>query len=213
MKAIIWDLDGTLLNTLHDLANAVRFGQRKYGQKEIEDAQVAALLGHGVHALVEGACKGVDEKTKENIFSSFYTEYAAHFADFTHPYDGMVELLTQFKQEGYLMAVISNKAHEMTVQLIEKFFPNTFLFVYGEQKDYPRKPNPSLLLDTLKKMKVSKEETVYIGDSEVDEKTAKNAGVSCILVSWGFRRREDLLQIPADYLVDSVEELRLLFIK
>ncbi len=208
MKAIVWDLDGTLLNTLHDLANAVRFGQRKYGIKEIEDEQVAALLGHGVHALVNGACEGVDEKTKENVFSAFYAEYAVHFADFTRPYDGMVELLTQLKKEGYLMAVISNKAHEMTCKLIEKFFPDTFLFVYGEQKEYPRKPDPSLFIDTLKKMHVPKEETVYIGDSEVDEETAKNAGVSCILVSWGFRRREDLLKISADYLVDSVEELQ-----
>lgn len=215
VKLIIFDLDGTLLDTIADLADAVCEALSENGFPTHSREDVMRFVGNGVLKLCERALPD-GEKTPENIqkvYASFNRSYAARYADKTRPYDGIAELLGALKQRGYLLAVLSNKPDEFTRRLIEKFYPGIFDFVRGSREGVPRKPDPAAEFAIMTEAEVSPDECLHIGDSETDVETAKNAGVRIIACSWGYRSKKTLAEAGAGVIAENVEALRKIFLK
>lgn len=208
MKAVIFDLDGTLLNTLTDLTNAVNFALSAHSLPERSEKQIAAATGDGVKFLVR---RSVPEGTPDEIYQScflyFKERYNAHLNDNTAPYPGAVECIKKLRAEGLKIAVVSNKLHEAVLELCEIHFPGMVDFAAGIANDSEKKPSPVNSLRALSSFGIEKADAIYVGDSEVDLQTAKNAGLNCISVSWGFRTKEDLLARGAKVIADSFEEV------
>lgn len=203
-KAVIFDLDGTLLNTLDDLAASVNFALKKFSFPERTVAQVRAFIGNGVIKLMERAVPyPLDEKQFNECFSAFKTHYLEHMRDTTRPYDEIDALLEKLKEAEIKTAVVSNKLHSGVVGLCDEFFENKLTCAFGVSNESERKPAPINVFKALEKMGVEKSETVYVGDSEVDVQTAKNAGLKCIGVTWGFRDKEELVESGADFIANT----------
>lgn len=206
-KAVIFDLDGTLLDTLKDLANSVNYALREFGYPERTIDEVRRFIGNGVIKLMERATPdGIDEEAFEKCFNTFRSHYLEHMYDNTKPYEGIIEMLSILKEKGVKTAVVSNKLHSGVVGLCEDFFGGQLTSAYGVNTEDERKPQPKNVLRALADLGVGAEETVYVGDSEVDVQTAKNAGLKCIGVTWGFRSMEELLEAGAEYIAHSAEE-------
>ncbi len=209
-KLIIFDLDGTLLNTLEDLADSGNYILSKYGfnQHSLDDYRY--FVGNGIYKLVERILpENKREKTfVEEVRSEFMTYYDQHKADKTAPYQGIIELLEELQQRGIQMAIASNKAQEAMDPLVEFYFPTvTFAAVFGQRTGKPTKPDPDIVFDILNKTNISKSDTLYVGDTAVDMQTAKSAGVKSVGVLWGFRPKEELVQAQAELIIEKPEEL------
>ena len=208
-KVAIFDLDGTLLDTLKDLADACNFALRSYGFPEHQIEEYKYFLGNGAYKLIERALPigKKDAETIGKVLGEFKKYYEKHKSDFTKPYDGIEELLIALKEAGIKTAVVSNKPHEFAVEIVERYFAKSFDIVFGKREGYLAKPDPTTVIETLNYFKCKKEEAVYIGDSDVDMFTGKNAGLFSIGVAWGFRGARELSAAGANKIVYTSEEL------
>ena len=207
---VLFDLDGTLLNTLGDLADAINYTMRKLGYPEKTDAEVLAAIGSGLRRAIEIVLpEEADASEVDPALGILREQYAKCYMNRTHPYPGIMELLRELRADGYKIAVISNKTDAFTVGLINKHFKGLVDAAMGEQPGIPLKPDPEAVRTIISQVGGVPEKTVYIGDSDVDIATARNAGIPCVLVSWGFRSRELLLGAGADpaSIADSAEEV------
>ena len=208
----IFDLDGTLLDTLGDLAASVNFALRTHGMPEHSLDDVRRFVGNGVRKLMERAVPdGADNPRFDETFATFRQHYMAHSLDTTRPYEGIPEALEALKARGCHLAVVSNKMMAATQELCRHFFPDTIEVAIGEDEaaGIRRKPAPDTVFAALKALGVGKENAVYVGDSDVDIQTACNAGLPCISVLWGFRDRDFLLQNGAETFISTPSELLL----
>ena len=208
----IFDLDGTLLDTLGDLAASVNFALRTHGMPEHSLDNVRRFVGNGVRKLMERAVPdGADNPLFDETFATFRQYYMAHSLDTTRPYEGIPETLAALKARGCHLAVVSNKMMAATQELCHHFFPDTIEVAIGEDEaaGIRRKPAPDTVFAALKALGVGKEDAVYVGDSDVDIQTARNAGIPCISVLWGFRDRDFLLQNGAETFISTPSELLL----
>ena len=196
-KTYIFDLDGTLLDTLSDLAAAVNYALRTHGMPEHSIDDVRRFVGNGVRKLMERAIPdGAANPQFDETFATFRQYYMAHSLDTTRPYEGIPEALAALKARGCRLAVVSNKMMAATQELCQHFFPDTIEVAIGENEaeGIRKKPAPDTVFAALKALGVGKEGAVYVGDSDVDIETARNSGLPCISVLWGFRDRDFLIQ-------------------
>jgi len=209
-KAILWDLDGTLLDTLGDLQEAVNQGMRACGYPERTLDEVRSFVGCGIAELMAKAVPGGREAEGfEKALETFRTYYAEHSAVKTCPYPGVLEVLDTLKAQQVRFAVVTNKFHLAAKELCRQYFGERIDVVIGEQENegMRRKPEPDMVEAALKKLQVKKEDAVYVGDSEVDVQTAKNARIDGIFVTWGFRTEDVLRREGGEKFVSSAEEL------
>lgn len=208
VKAIVFDMDGTLLDTLHDLTNAVNVALGRYALPMKTVDEVCKVVGNGARNLVKGVVPGGEEHPDfESIFEYYKAYYAQHCEEETKPYEGIRELLQELKKRNYKMAVVSNKPDGAVKVLAEKYFPGCFSVAIGDREGYNRKPAPDLVYKALEELQVSKEHAIYVGDSDVDLMTAMNAELPCVSVTWGFRDREFLMFHGARVFIDKPMEL------
>lgn len=207
-NTVIFDLDGTLLDTLVDLADAVNYSLVKMGFPERTYKEIGRFLGNGTRQLLK---QSVPENTPEDVFEEclkiYLDYYPNNLANKTAPYDGIIETLDKLKESDYKIAVVSNKFDSAVKELCEKYFSDYLEVAIGETKEIKRKPAPDTVYEAMKQLDANKEECVYVGDTEVDVQTSKNAGIPCIGVTWGFRDREVLEKEGAKYIVDKPEEI------
>lgn len=208
-SAVVFDLDGTLLNTLYDLTEGVNHTMSGMNCPPHTVAEVKSFVGNGILKLIE---RSLPEKmrTEKNIsaaYEIFTAFYGKHCADRTVPYAGIPEMLTVLRQEGIPMSVVSNKDEGASRVLCKRFFGDIFDTVIGGRRDLPRKPAPDGVGEALKAMGADKRRTLYVGDSDVDIATARNAGMDCVSVTWGFRERDMLEKLSPDYMADNAKEL------
>lgn len=211
-KAALFDLDGTLLNTLDDLADSVNVILRRHGFPLRTAREIRSFLGNGADALLRASLpEHVDGETFSLCLAEYKAYYQSHMEDKTMPYDGIPELLDSLRAAGIKTAVASNKFYTAVQGLCEKYFPGKVDAAVGEcqteKLQIRRKPSPDMLSMAAEQLGVSLADCVYIGDSEVDIETAKNAGIACICVSWGFRDKAALLDAGAGTIADSPREL------
>ncbi len=205
---VIFDLDGTILNTLPDLSAAVNHALLSHGLPSRTEDEVRTFIGNGILKLIRRAVPdGCSEEVTVSVFEAFKEFYRDNSCNLTRPYDGISELLSQLKSEGVKLAVVSNKAHFAAVDICEKYFPSVFDVVLGERENegVPKKPAPDGVFDALKALMAEK--AVYVGDSDVDIETAKNSLLPCIAVTWGFREEELLISAGAEIFAHTAEEL------
>lgn len=201
-KLAIFDMDGTILNTLDDLADSTNYALRENSLPERTIGEVRSFVGNGIRKLIERAVPaGSDTAQIDRVHESFTAHYKVHCADKTRPYDGMIELLRDLRAAGCMTAVVSNKADYGVQTLCRDYFPGLFDMAVGEREGIRKKPSPDSVNEVLEKLGVPRAAAVYIGDSDVDIETAKNAGLDCIAVEWGFRDREFLMEHGAVRLV------------
>ena len=210
-KTFIFDLDGTLLDTLHDLANSVNYALRTHGMPEHSIDDVRRFVGNGVRLLMERAVPdGAQNPAFDAAFATFRQHYMQHSLDTTCPYEGIPEVLRELKRRGCRLAVVSNKFYAATQELVAHFFPEVDVAIgEHEAEGIRKKPAPDTVVEALRQLGVGKEGCVYVGDSDVDIQTARNSGLPCVSVLWGFRSREFLLQHGATTLIARPEELLL----
>ncbi len=206
---IVFDLDGTLLDTLDDLAAAVNTTLAQFSLPLRTREEVRSFVGNGIVKLMERAVGSKDRADFAEIVTEFKRYYGEHCADKTKPYDGVMALLQALKAKGIKTAVLSNKADFAVKALCEQYFDGLILTAVGENEEagIRKKPAPDSLFAVLDELGASKAETVYVGDSEVDIQTAQNAGVDCISVTWGFKDKEFLLQNGGKVLIDEPKEI------
>ena len=209
-KLVIFDLDGTLLDTIADLAESANYALKQLDYPTHPVDAIRTFVGNGINKLLERALPA-HEQTEENIMrmrSHFVPYYDIHNADLSTPYPGIVSLLEDLQAKGILIAVASNKYQEATVKLVKQYFPNIdFVEILGQREGINVKPDPSIVFDILKKADVSKEDVLYVGDSGVDMQTAINAGVDAVGVTWGFRPQAELESFRPMGLIDKAEDL------
>lgn len=207
-KTYIFDLDGTLLSTLNDLASSTNYALRWAGMPERTIEEVRMFVGNGVKLLMERAIpEGVNNPKFEETYAKFREHYMEHNLDTTRPYDGVPELLHELKRRGKHLAIVSNKFYAATQDLAKHFFPDTIEVAIGERENIRKKPAPDTVLEALRQLNVSKEDAVYIGDSDVDIMTAKNCGLPCISVLWGFRDKNFLIEHGGSLFVEKPIEI------
>ncbi|MCI7168013.1 MAG: HAD family hydrolase [Bacteroidales bacterium] len=197
MNTVVFDLDGTLLDTLTDLSNAVNHALREHGLPERTTAEVRSFLGNGIRFLMEHAVgEHLGECDFEQVFASFRAYYVAHCLDFTAPYPGIMPLLAELKARGVRMAIVSNKLHPAVQSLNQRFFADYVTSAVGESATVRRKPCPDAVMAALRELDSSPSEAIYVGDSEVDLETSQRAGLPCALCLWGFRDEDFLRKLP-----------------
>lgn len=208
-QAIVFDLDGTVLDTLDDLTASVNYALRALGYPQRTRQEVRAFVGNGIMRLVERSLPAqADRQDLRDAYDIFCAHYAKHNADRTEPYPGIVPLLREFRAARIQTAVVSNKAEFATKSLCKKFFGDSLSAVIGAREGLPPKPDPSGTYLAIGKMGAEKARTLYVGDSDTDFLTAGNAGLDCVLVSWGFRDRKFLEQLKGAEIVDTPKQLK-----
>lgn len=209
-KLVIFDLDGTLLNTIADLAQSTNHALRALGYPTHEESAYPFMVGNGINKLFERALPE-GEKSEENVLRmrrEFLPHYDAHNADKSRPYPGISVLLEQLQAQGLQLAVASNKYQSATEKLVAHYFPTLrFVAVLGQREGVSVKPHPAIVQDILSIARVDKDAVLYVGDSGVDMQTALNAGIEACGVTWGLRPRTELEEFRPDYIVDSAEEI------
>ena len=207
-KAVIFDLDGTLLDTLGDLHAAVNHALRAFSFPERSLEEVRRFIGNGVVKLMQRSTpENTDEKTDKECLDVFREYYLIHMRDMTAPYKGVIELIEKLREKGIKTAVVSNKLHQAVYELCQDYFPGLIDEAIGVSIESERKPSPVNVYKAMEKLGVSADECIYIGDSEVDVQTSHNAGVKCIGVTWGFRDREELVEAGAEMIADNCDEI------
>ena len=205
---VIFDLDGTLLNTISDLGNSCNYALKQMGFAEHHITSYNYMVGNGVHRLIERAQPDADAETVEKLLELFREHYDEHCTDTTTPYNGIPELLTELTARGVNLAVATNKYQKAADKIITHFFPDIpFKAVLGQVPGRPVKPDPSIVFSVLTECPTPKREVLYCGDSAGDIATAKRACVESIGVTWGFRPVSELRKACADHLVSSPSEI------
>ncbi|MDR2839953.1 MAG: HAD family hydrolase [Paludibacter sp.] len=210
LKLIIFDLDGTLLNTIEDLANSTNYALNVFNFPQHAVEEYNFFVGNGINKLLERALPEAHRNadTVSMIRHEFLKHYAAHSEEFTKPYEGTVELLAKIQDKGLQIAVASNKIDDATVKLTKYFFPAIrFATIVGQREGFPIKPNPAVVDEIIGNSAVAKDEVLYVGDSGVDVMTAHNAGVRFVGVLWGFRPKSELEALGASRFVANTQEL------
>lgn len=206
-KYVIWDLDGTLLNTIEDLHASVNYALGRYGQPLRSLKETTRNVGNGIRLLISRSLEGGEENPAiEDVFCAFKTHYAENCLNLTRPYDKIPELLQTLKASGVKMAVVSNKIDFAVKDLRDRFFPWLDVAM-GEQEGIARKPAPDMVYRAMQELGAAPDKTVFIGDSEVDVETARNAKLPCIAVLWGFRQKEELISVGGEVFVQDADEL------
>lgn len=207
-KLIAFDLDGTLVNTLDDIAEAVNRALRAYGVRELSNEELMPMIGYSTDTFFARAVPEDRKDLLKPVGAAYMQYYSEHCTDLAKPYEGIPKALEELHQEGILLAVVSNKTHKESLKTIADLFEkDRFNFVLGRMERFPKKPAPDMLRFAMDYLHVKPEETVYVGDSEVDINFAKAAGVDCLSVSWGYRTREQLIESGAVKLIDTVSDL------
>lgn len=207
-KVVIWDLDGTLLDTLQDLANATNYALKTWGLPERNIDEIRQFVGNGVRMLVTRAVpQGEEHPHFEEIFDTFKAHYVEHCQENTGLYPGIAETLKALKVRGVRMAVVSNKLQSGVTELYDYWFKDTIEVAIGEREGINRKPARDMVDIALSELGVSADDAVYVGDSDVDVMTAKNSGLPCISVLWGFRTKDFLVEHGANLFVSRPEEI------
>ncbi len=206
---VLFDMDGTLLDTLADICSAANYTLRAMGYPERTLAEMRRFVGNGAEMQMRRALgAAADEETVKRALEIYKPYYAAHCQVETRPYAGVTELLAALKREGFRMAVVSNKPDEAVKPLARQHFGTLLDAAMGETAQRRRKPAPDMVNDALAALGAEKAQAVYVGDSEVDIETARNAEIACISVCWGFRDREQLAQAGAEEIATDARELR-----
>ena len=229
-KAAIFDMDGTILDTIQDLVNAINYSMAEHGHRhDFTKADGCLMFGSGVYTAVHralaleagmdrsaiteiggdvnGPVPGIDEEEALRIIATYMPYYKAHNAECTCPYPGIAELIKKLKAAGVRTAVVSNKPDNSVVQLAEDYFGGEFDLAVGETPDVARKPAPDMNFMILEKLGIGVKDAVYIGDTEIDLATSRNTGMDCIMVDWGFRSRPYLEACGAEVIVSSADEI------
>lgn len=207
-NTVIFDLDGTLLNTLDDLADSVNYALSLYGLPLRRVEEVRTFVGNGVEKLIERAVAGRLSQTQETeCLRTFKQHYSNNMNNKTCPYDGILDLIRQLLQMDYHLAIVSNKFDAAVKELNDSCFEGLFPVAIGESETIAKKPAPDSVYEALAQLESVKDHAIYVGDSDVDVMTAHNAGLECVGVTWGFRDRELLLSVGAEYIIDKPEDL------
>lgn len=205
-KTIIFDLDGTLVDSIEDIAQSMNLVLKKNGFDTFSVERYNYFVGGGVDVLVKNVKKALGVSChEEKLLKEFKQAYEGKTQTHTKPYEGIQQLLE--KLQNHNLAVLSNKPHEATKLYVEKFFPNTFSMIFGQRKGAPKKPNPQTAIEIANHFKVPCEEVFFVGDTDVDMKTAKNANMKSIGVLWGFRDEKELSENRADFIVKKPSEI------
>lgn len=205
---VIFDLDGTLLDTLDDLADSVNYALSICGFPRRENAEIRSFVGNGVARLVELCIPdGLNNTLYDKCLTDFRNHYSMNMQNKTSAYKEIPELLEELSKKGYKLAIVSNKFDKAVKELNQVYFAKYIKVAVGESEEIRRKPAPDTVFKALEELGSSADKAVYVGDSEVDVQTARNSGVICVGVTWGFRDREVLEQEGADYIIDSPSEL------
>lgn len=209
-KLVIFDLDGTLVDSIYDLGDCVNTALRAFSLPENSLKDYYSFVGNGIENLIRTSMRerGRDDELYLKVREVFDREYRLHSNDKTRPYEGVPQLLKSLSEKGIETAVLTNKAQEFVGAILKKSFPcHKFSSVYGQREGIPRKPDPQALLSLVRELKVEVSDCVYVGDSEVDVKTAENAGMDLVCVLWGFRKPEELENAGATKMVSTAQEL------
>lgn len=216
IKLVIFDLDGTLVNSIYDIHDSLNETMREFGYPERTHQDTLSFIGDGVEMLVKRAMpenEGQDAEKVCEVTAVFRKTYRKNGTNLTKPYDGIHELLENLEKEGIMVAVASNKYQTASELVVRHYFPHIgFAALEGRRDERPPKPDPKVIYDIITIAGVEKEETVFVGDSDVDMQTAKNAGVTAIGVTWGYRSREVLTNAGADMIAGCPESI-LSFVK
>ena len=209
-KMVIFDLDGTLVDTLEDLAVSTNMILEKYGYHSHSIEAYRNFVGNGVYKLIERAlpCEARSKERIAEMKEAFITYYDRHLTDFTKPYEEIVDTLQKLKQQGILLAVATNKPHRQAIRVVEACFPEgLFVQVEGQKDGKPHKPDPEVIYEIMTTHNIGKDEVLYVGDSDVDMQTANNAHIPGIGVAWGFRGEEELRENGAYAVISKASEL------
>lgn len=208
IEIVVFDLDGTLTDTLEDLKNSVNFALQSFGFPERTFDEVRSFVGNGVKRLINlSVPENTDSETAEECLAVFKEHYKNNSLVETKPYDGIILTLEELKRQGIKTAVVTNKMNEAAQDIVRIFFGGLIEITVGQIDGMAQKPQPDGIYSALKKLGISKEKAVYVGDSEVDCITAKNAGIPCIGVTWGFRDKSVLLENGADFIIDTPKQI------
>lgn len=212
-RLIIYDLDGTVVNAFDDIAAAANHALRSIGREELSLETITSYVGHGIRNLMQRCLgEGADEALLDQCVGTFRTYAFAHPADHTYIYDGMEKVLSTLKGRGVIQVILSNKAHELTTLVAEALgLGRWFDEVIGERPGYPRKPDPAVVLDILSRHKINPGEAAIVGDGDTDMQVGRNVGMMTCGVTWGLHTQSQLESFGADWIVDSPEELFILF--
>lgn len=207
-KLAVFDMDGTILNTLEDLADSLNAALEMSGYPQRTLEEVRCFVGNGIRKLIErGVPAGTPVEMIDKVNSDFTGHYKVHCADKTKPYDGIIPVIRRLLAAGVKTAVVSNKADYAVQELCVQYFDGLFDAAVGERAGIAKKPAPDSVNEVLRHLNVAREDAVYIGDSEVDIATARNAGMDSIIVDWGFREREFLVKMGAQRIISAPEEI------
>jgi len=205
--AVLFDMDGTVVDSLADITDAVNYAMRHFGMAERTPEQVRSHLGNGARRLLAGLLPDAAEAFLEEMLACYLPYYAVHTGDRTRPYDGILPLMEKLKAAGIRLAILSNKPDAAVQPLVETYFAGLVELAVGERAGVRRKPAPDMIDAAANALGVDRGRCLYVGDSEVDVATAANAGIDCAAVTWGYRSREELLRAGAKTIIDRPEEL------
>lgn len=210
-EAAVFDMDGTLIDSLADMTSSVNRILAGAGFPLRTQDEIRQFVGNGARLLVKRSLpENIPDGEADELFQLYKKDYQEHLLDETVPYNGILPLLEKLKVEGTRLAVLSNKPHDSAVRICNTLFPGMFEIAWGDRPNVPKKPDPSAVWMALERMGVARDRAVYIGDSETDIRTAKNAGLYAVGVLWGFRDEKVLITEKADYICHTVKELELL---
>lgn len=210
-KAIVFDMDGTVLDTLDELTKSLNYVFARHGLPALTQEAIRPCLGFGYDGFIDKAAPDAPESLRRTMTEEFIAYYSAHCQTTTFPYAGIPQVLGRLKAAGYHMAIVSNKGQGAVSELHDEYFKDYVDFSLGETPMYRKKPAPDMVWEALKRLGCAKDDAIYVGDSEVDKETADNAGLDAALVTWGFRDRDFLESLQPTYLIDTRKELGELF--
>ncbi|MBR2151693.1 MAG: HAD-IA family hydrolase [Clostridia bacterium] len=209
INCIVFDLDGTLLNTLDDLANGVNYTLEKFGYPTHEIEKYKIFVGNGMKNLINRAVPEEIKNTEieKDILAAFMEYYSAHSTDLTCPYDGVEDMIDALKDRGIKIGMVTNKAHNAAIDIMEKYFSGKFDYVLGQSEKFPLKPNPASAIFVCETLGCTPENSIFVGDSGVDMKTGADGGFLPVGVLWGFRDKDELISNGAKAVISHPAEL------